>query len=294
MIASRTEIGRSEGFVEIFVEEFRERFLQRRRAAGFEPLPTLVAPVLRLAIAAVFDEFEKLAVGYRRPGDAKRFEHDLMGPLLVVEDEGEILGRADQVFATGDLDVTRTGAAIDGGRPLTLGDRRRIAQGLARVGQGFGMHAFVEGGEPVEVKFFRPKLKFAGDTLAAALEDFVHVAQCVIAVGQQQLPARVMSDIGGVVQPVAMFPYRFLAIQVAQNPKFLSPRHMADLPERRIDDCQARSDQLPLVKIGDQAEQAVAELAHGCDQLAHVHSGEEIGSCAGDRRLHLGICRENS
>ena len=69
---------------------------------------------------------------------------------------------------------------------------------------------------------------------------------------------------------------------------------MADLPERRIDDCQARSDQLPLVKIGDQAEQAVAELAHGCDQLAHVHSGEEIGSCAGDRRLHLGICRENS
>ena len=67
---------------------------------------------------------------------------------------------------------------------------------------------------------------------------------------------------------------------------------MADLPERRIDDRHARSDHLPVVKIGDQAEQAGAKLAHGCDQLAHAHGGEGTGSCAGDRRWHLGICRE--
>src|SRR6266404_3478130 len=107
-----------------FVEKLAEGFFQLGRTAGFEPVPTLVAPEAALAVAARFDEFEKRAVGYGRPGDAKRFEHDLMGPLLVVEDEREVLGRADQVFATGNLDVTRTGAAIDGGRPLTLGDRR--------------------------------------------------------------------------------------------------------------------------------------------------------------------------
>ena len=107
-------------FVMSFVEKLGEGFFQLGRTAGFEPVPTLVAPEAALAVAARFDEFEKLAVGDRCPGDAKRFEHDLMGPLLVVEDEGEILGRADQVFATGDLDVTGTSAAIDGGRRLAL------------------------------------------------------------------------------------------------------------------------------------------------------------------------------
>src|SRR4030095_11220810 len=110
-----------------FVEKLCEGFFQLGRTAGFEPLPTLGAPEAALAVAARFDEFEKHAVGYRRPGDAKRSEHDLMGPLLVIEDEREVLGRADQVFATGDLDVTETRAAIDGGRRLALDDRRRIA-----------------------------------------------------------------------------------------------------------------------------------------------------------------------
>ncbi len=51
---------------------------------------------------------------------------------------------------------------------------------------------------------------------------------------------------------------------------------MADLPERRIDDRDARADHLLVIKVGDQAEQAVTELAHGCDQLAHVHGGRKL------------------
>src|SRR5258705_7586943 len=117
-----------------FVENLGEGFFQLGRTAGFEPVPTLIAPEAALAVAARFDEFEKRAVGYRRPGDAKRFEHDLMGPLLVVEDEREVLGRADQVFGTGDLDVTERRAAIDGGRRLALDARCLIAPGLARIG----------------------------------------------------------------------------------------------------------------------------------------------------------------
>jgi hypothetical protein len=61
---------------------------------------------------------------------------------------------------------------------------------------------------------------------------------------------------------------------------------MANLPEGRIDDRQARSDHLPIVKIGNQAEQSVAASAHGRDQLVrgHVYTG--------DRRCHWGVSRK--
>ena len=44
---------------------------------------------------------------------------------------------------------------------------------------------------------------------------------------------------------------RSLTAQVAQRPKFLEPGDMADLPERRIDDRQARADHLAIVEIAD-------------------------------------------
>src|SRR5438094_10599992 len=91
-----------------------------------------------------------------------------------------------------------------------------------------------------------------------------------------------------------MFRYRFLAMQVAQDPKFLSPRHMADLPERRIDDGEPRTDHLPVIEIGDEGEGARAKFAHSCDQLAHAHGTEGIGSCAGDRRWHWVLVAKNS
>ena len=91
MIESFLERGDFNRFTDVFVEELGEGFFQLRRAAGFEPLPALVAPILRLAIAAFFDEFQIIAVGHRRASDAERFDLDLMGPFLVVEDERDIL-----------------------------------------------------------------------------------------------------------------------------------------------------------------------------------------------------------
>ena len=67
---------------------------------------------------------------------------------------------------------------------------------------------------------------------------------------------------------------------MAQRPELLCPRDVADFPERRINDRQARPDHLPVVEIGDQGEGARAKLAHGCDQLAHAHGGGGTGGYA--------------
>jgi hypothetical protein len=105
MIESFFECGDFNRFVDCFVKEFCEGSLQLRRAAGFEPLPALVAPILAFTIAAFLNEFQKFAVGHRRASNAKGFDFDLVRPLLIVEDKRRLLGSTDHEFAAGNFHV---------------------------------------------------------------------------------------------------------------------------------------------------------------------------------------------
>jgi hypothetical protein len=98
---------------------------------------------------------------------------------------------------------------------------------------------------------------------AAAL--VLWVGQSVFPARQEQFPTAVVGNFGGIVEPIAVRQERFFTAQVAQRPKLLSPSDMADFPERRIDDRQARADHLLVVEIGHESQQARAEVAHGGD-----------------------------
>ena len=77
-----------------------------------------------------------------------------------------------------------------------------------------------------------------------------------------------MGNIGGIIKLVPVFDDRLLFSQVAQYPVFCEPGDVSDLPKRRIDDGEARADQLLRVEISDEIEGAGAEFAHDWDQIA--------------------------
>jgi len=66
-----------------------------------------LAPEVRFSVPAIFDEGQKLVVGYRRLRDAKGLDFDGMRPLFVVENKRKIACRADQNSSTRDIDVPR-------------------------------------------------------------------------------------------------------------------------------------------------------------------------------------------
>ena len=53
---------------------------------------------------------------------------------------------------------------------------------------------------------------------------------------------------------------------MAQNPEFLKPRDVSDLPPKRIDYAQTRPHQLLAGQVADQLERSLAGLAQGLDQ----------------------------
>ena len=77
-----------------------------------------------------------------------------------------------------------------------------------------------------------------------------------------------MGNIGGIVKLVPVFDDRRLFSELAQYPVFCKPGDVADFPKRRIDDGEARADQLLVVEISDEIESAGAKFAHDWDQIA--------------------------
>ena len=53
------------------------------------------------------------------------------------------------------------------------------------------------------------------------------------------------------------------------------PGDVSDLPERRIDDSEPRTDQLLVIEISDQIKGAGAEFAHDWDQIAGGNGGND-------------------
>ncbi len=71
------------------------------------PLPALIAPRLSLLIPTVLDEEPEFVDCDRCGGDPKGAHGQGMGPLLVVEDEGEVGRRAEPIRSARNLHIVR-------------------------------------------------------------------------------------------------------------------------------------------------------------------------------------------
>src|SRR5437867_899299 len=115
---------------------------------GVPPSPAQRIPELWAAIPTSLDEGQELAVTGGRARDSERLHLHGMRPLLIVEHEWRI-GRAPQLEEPArNHSITKCSVGlreIDRREsPAANGGRLRIAESLARVGKGFGVHAFVE------------------------------------------------------------------------------------------------------------------------------------------------------
>jgi hypothetical protein len=76
-----------------------------------------------------------------------------------------------------------------------------------------------------------------------------------------------VGNIGRIVKLVPVFDDRLLFSELVQYPVFCKPGDVADFPKRRIDDGEARANQLLIVEINDEIEGAGAKFAHDWNQV---------------------------
>ena len=122
------------------------------------------------------------------------------------------------------------------------------------------MHVLVKDGQEREIDFIgtRPLCQ----SLQHLLLNQSHVAKRLFACRQGQVPARVVSHGGGVVQPVRIGLQGVALVGVAQHPLLLEPAQVADLPKQRVYGRQRRAAQLVVVQVGDQLERTAAGVLH--------------------------------
>ena len=135
------------------------------------------------------------------------------------------------------------------------------------------MHVLVEDREEMEIDFLWGK-GTRPQAFDGAVESRLHVTQSLLSGRQAQVPAGIVDDIGGIVHRVSALEQRSLLAQVATDPELLKPGHVPDLPERRVDDREARADHLLVVKIRDQRECPAAALSQ---ELDHLGGGQVRG-----------------
>jgi len=193
--------------------------------------------------------------------DAKGRHLDFVRPFLVVE--GEALARpgAAREAPAGKFLVVR---AVHARRPLSR--RVGVAERLARVMERLGMHVLVIQAQ-LRVVAQRGVLRLVRQALAHPLEHVGQVAAGRLASGQRQAPARVVRHCGRIVERVRAVENRVdrrAALGHAQAPALLEPADVPDLPQRRIDDGEHRSEQPLAFEVLRHAQRARARL----EQLA--------------------------
>src|SRR3979490_709876 len=160
-----------------------------------------------------------------------------MAPFFVVEGEPGAGPRPELEAPPGELGIARDAVAGKSARSREL--RRRIAERLARVVEGFGVHVLVPRGEPGKIREFR-----LGDgpyALDHSAQHLVAVLESARERRQRQRPALVVRHGGRVVQSVGVRQNRF-APRAPQAPEFLKPSYMTQLPARWVDGRQLRAE----------------------------------------------------
>src|SRR5262249_13662091 len=246
------------------------------------PGPARRAPEFPSAIAAAVYEGGELGVRDRRLGNPERRDLDLVGPLLVVEDEPIGGGRAELPAPAGHLDVTSPRAgAMRCRTPKTF--RLRISERLSRIDERLDVHILVPDRKVVEIagREFDP----AAEAVELMLEHVRQISEHAVAVGQVQIPAGRMGDRARIPQAVRAVEDRRTAVGMTKRPVFMEPADMPDLPEYGIDDRQHRSHQLLDCEI-------VRHATGACAYIAEL-SREFVGCGAARRPVYKVIIHED-
>jgi hypothetical protein len=135
----------------------------------------------------------------------------------------------------------------------------RIAEGLPRVGERFIVHVFVERDMSHEIREVGLH-RIRPEVIQNAFEDAIHVLEGVGAGGEGEVPPGVVGNAHRVVERVPILPGRSLAQMPTQDPVLLEPGDMTDLPEQRIEDGEAGSQEAIPLEIRHQVQGAGARI----------------------------------
>ena len=122
-----------------------------------------------------------------------------MRPLLVVEDERLVARRAEQELRAGHLDIA--GQRASGKQTPRREGRRRVREGLPRVGERFVVHVLVEEREPVEI---RALVRRRSEHVQRRREDPLQIRKRRGPGQQGQVPPRLVGNLRGIIQSVAI------------------------------------------------------------------------------------------
>src|SRR5205823_3131614 len=150
--------------------------------------------------------------------------------------------RAEAEYAAGQLGVAALGYAPRTGRQPA---RRRIAERLPRVVEGFGVHLLVARRQANEIRV-GPVY-----TVDDAIEHRLAIRNRVLERGQRQSPALVVRHGRRVVERVGVGQNRARLGLTPEAPIFLEPTDMAHFPARRIDDRKLRPELALARKVVD-------------------------------------------
>jgi hypothetical protein len=134
------------------------------------------------------------------------------------------------------------------------------------------MHVFVKCHQAEEVHLLFIQLA-GGDPIEHAMQNLLHVSQGFNPRREREGPAIIVRDSGGIVETISILEQRFFASDMAQHPVLLEPGDMPDLPEQRIHDRQARTDQLLVAQIRHERERSFTGIGQRLRQICrgHVH-----------------------
>ena len=146
---------------------------------------------------------------------------------------------------------------------------------LASVGKRLVMHVFVEDGEQRKVNGFRMGVvRGVGfEVFENAVAHGVDVGERLRAWGQRQTPTSVVRYGGGVVQCIGVIKDWTSGKDMTQDPFFLEPCDVADLPEQRVEDGKLWAEQLLIGEIGDKLEGTLSGVV---DPVAELRERRKV------------------
>src|SRR5262249_10971177 len=249
------------------------------RAHALPPTTSVVTPKFCACISVVFHELRELMVGHGSPRNREWLNFDLMRVHLVIKDEGPIRQTAEQKPPTRYLRIAQSGTRIL--RVIYRRDARatisirtlvavietgfRITERLPRVAECFIVHVLMKQRE--RKKVFRLNIDFflMFIVICNAIQHFLHVSKRLRARKERQIPARIVRNLGRIVERVTVRQNRRTAIQMSQHPVLLKPGHMSNFPEYRINDLQTWANQLFVSQIYNQGKRTATRFVQRCE-----------------------------
>jgi len=125
--------------------------------------------------------------------------------------------------------------------------------------QRLRVHVLVQRGEAHEIAQALV-LGLAGQLFQRSLQYTRQIGARFGQVGERQVPARVMRDVGRVVQRISPGQdgrCQRAAFLIAKAPVLLEPADVADLPERRVDYRELRAEQALAVQSGGNPREVI-------------------------------------